>query len=479
MVMSAADAARLANRGTKLPPSNMPINTMPPLAPGTIGEFGPGGTGLPVNVNPAAPSGLPLPGVNPAAAGGLGEPPLPPGIAAFGAIAQERAAQGGQQFDDLMAGGRFDNNPLAADFVNRGLNTRGMELVGGQVAPRTGLIGSEFALEEGLDLGTDVINEGVTTGRGDITAGKGGAIDFLSQGRDLGVDALQGGKDAFDPFFQAGTGATNMRSDLLGINGPEAQAAAFAAFKESPGQDFQQQQIEKALARQAGRTGDFGGNFQKDLARFTQGLTEQNFNTRLAQLNEEAQRGFGAAQGLGNLATTEAGIQTDFGRNAALAELGSATQLADIAGAGSVNVANLIQQTKRDIAEGRLDVGKANADFIKDTISSVATLKDNQGRGLTDILGAGATAVSTILQNSGLTAAQQQQIEAALIADLTTGSASGAAGFAGTIGSAGALAELGKSEALGGTIERILTSLSTSGGGGGATVSGSEGQMVA
>jgi len=83
----------------------------------------------------------------------------------------------------------------------------------------------------------------------------------------LGSDALQNQFDqtrqnfqnaqqSYDPFAQQGTQAFGQQSALSGAMGADAQAQAFSQFQASPGQQYLQQQAEKALLRNAAATGN-------------------------------------------------------------------------------------------------------------------------------------------------------------------------------------------------------------------------------
>jgi len=389
---------------------------------------------------------------------------LPPGIAIFGEIARQRAAQGGQQFEDLVASGRFNENPLAQEFINRGLSTRGMQFLDGQVVPQTGLIGAETALEEGFGGAIEDILGGATTAREDITTGLGGAIEQFGGGRDLAVEALGAGQEAFDPFLQTGTQAQDVQAALSGALGPEAQAEAFRNFQESPGVQFLRERGEKGIESQAGRFGAFGGNFQKALSSFNQGLALQDLQRQTQQLGELGARGFGAAQGIAGLAQTEAGLESEFGRQAGLAELGAGTAQAGITERGAVNVANLRSTLARDLASGRTNAGNLIAQHIAATTEGLAAGQEALGSELTNLLGGGATVVANILQSSGLTAAQQNEALAIVLANLATTAGTNIADTALIAGQANALAAAGSSQAVSDAVTKMITALDLGGG---------------
>jgi len=78
--------------------------------------------------------------------------------------------------------------------------------------------------------------------------------------------------------------------------GAAAQAQAFQDFQASPGQAFLQSEGERAILRNAAAIGGLGGgNLQRELARYGQGLSLQDLERQTQQLSDVAGRGFAAA----------------------------------------------------------------------------------------------------------------------------------------------------------------------------------------
>lgn len=133
------------------------------------------------------------------------------------------------------------------------------------------------------------------------------------------------------PYAQAGEGALSAQQALIGLAGPEAQAAAIRNIEMSPQFTSMVAQGENALLQNASATGGLrGGNTQAALAQFRpnllSGLIQQQY------------------QNLGGLTTT--------GANAA-AGVGSAGM------ATGANVANLLQQQGAATAGGQLAAGQS------------------------------------------------------------------------------------------------------------------------
>ncbi|MCP4340186.1 MAG: hypothetical protein GY799_15165 [Desulfobulbaceae bacterium] len=135
-------------------------------------------------------------------------------------------------------------------------------------------------------------------------AEKAGALQYQASQEALGFQKEQYGeaKERMDPFIQGGAGAYQQQQALSGALGPQAQEQAYADFRESPGVQFQREQGETAINRQAAATGGFGGATRlKELSRFNQGLAEQSINNRFNQLGAITGTGLGAAQALSGI----------------------------------------------------------------------------------------------------------------------------------------------------------------------------------
>ena len=220
------------------------------------------------------------------------------------------------------------------------------------------------------------------------TSGLAPAISSIQQGAQQGQAAFgragaQVGR-AFDqgvaglqPFVQPGQQANDLQAAYSGALGPEAQAQAYAAFQSSPGQQFLQEQGDRALTRNAAATGGLGGgNVRQELVRFGQGLAAQDFQNEFGRLGDVATRGLSAGTTIGGLRGQQAGIQGNIASQAASIPMQAASQMASYqSGAG------------RDLASA-----------IGSTTSSLANLINQQGAGTSDIIGGGAQNINSLIQ---------------------------------------------------------------------------------
>ena len=153
-----------------------------------------------------------------------------------------------------------------------------------------------------------------------------------------------------NPSITAGDTARQQQMALLGLLGPEAQAAAQAALQESPGQKFMRDRQERALTRNAAATGGLGGgNIQTALQEQAAGFAQQDLQNQFGRL--------GALSGAGNQAVGQFG---QFGTQAA------------------GNIANLLGQQGQAQASGVLGSQAAHAQQVNQLMQIGAMFSDSQ-----------------------------------------------------------------------------------------------------
>lgn len=110
------------------------------------------------------------------------------------------------------------------------------------------------------------------------------------------------------PFQEAGTAAVASQQDLLGLNGPEAQAAAFAAMQDSPGQQFLRDRAQKNLLRNSSAIGGLGGgNVRSALVQQGVGFAQQDLQNQFGRLGQLAGQGQSAATSIGQFGAQASG----------------------------------------------------------------------------------------------------------------------------------------------------------------------------
>ncbi len=404
-------------------------------------------------------------------------------------------------------------------------------LAGAEQSLQGGLQGGLSALSQGqnsalgtLQIGNEFAQNQLQQGQGALTSGALGAQNQLQQG----INALGGNFNAqaanvntgagqgqfqqaaagVNQFTPAGLQAQQRQAALSGALGNDAQAQAFTAFNESPEQAFLRQQGLDAVTNQASATGGVGGGeLLRDLTQFGTGVAAQDFQNKFnrlgflsgqslqaagqagqflsqggqtqanlaaqnAQMQQQAnlanqQNRLSQAQGIGQLFSQGAGIQSQLGQNQANLfdrSGGLASQLAS-QGAGfqnqaGINAANLFSGTGQNLAQGRLQTGRDLASQIGQGTSALSQLAQQQGAGTSDILGSSGVNISNLLSGAGqLTASQQQQL-AQLLANASLGEGTQLANQQIGIGNAQASGRLGASQALKDTTMQLATALS-------------------
>lgn len=140
------------------------------------------------------------------------------------------------------------------------------------------------------------------------------------------------------PYVNAGTSALSQQQDLVGTNGPDAQAAAIKALQGSPQFTALLGQGTNSILQNASTTGGLrGGNTQGALAQFSPALLAQTINDQYSRLGGLTSLGQNAAAGVGN-----AGMSTGGAVTALLQQQGAA-------------------QAGNALAQGRQSAGVANA----------------------------------------------------------------------------------------------------------------------
>jgi hypothetical protein len=153
-----------------------------------------------------------------------------------------------------------------------------------------------------------------------------------------GVDAMAG----LQPYAQAGVGSLQQQQALLGLLGPEAQAAAIAQIEQGGGFQAQLRQGENALLQNASATGGLrGGNIQGALAQFRPQMLAQEIEAQYGRLGGMTALGQTTTQNIAQLGQASAA-----GQSAAGLQTGA-------------NIANLFGQQGAARAGARMAEGQA------------------------------------------------------------------------------------------------------------------------
>ena len=285
------------------------------------------------------------------------------------------------------------------------------------------------AIRSGTTQGINSLDTGVTGARGDLRNEYAAALENARLQSNVArtdiTDSSNRAEGMFNPYQEAGTNALQQQ---LALSGALGQDAFNAAYQESPQIAFLREQGMRANLAGAGATGGLGGgNVQKELQRFGQGLASQGLQQQIGNLNTLSGQGLnatGSAAGiatnagsnLANIATGLGGQQLQAGTNMGgnLADINMAqgqAQLGAYTAQGS-NLANLAtglgsQQLQaqsnlgNQLAQYNLNTGLPAAQTISSLGNNLASGRTQAGRDLSNQYGAASTAMSNIYGNQG------------------------------------------------------------------------------
>jgi hypothetical protein len=135
-----------------------------------------------------------------------------------------------------------------------------------------------------------------------INAGYGQLSGLSGQGRDALTTNYTAGLQPFLQNYGTAQQGTTALGNALGLNGPQGNAAAVAAFQNNPAYQFQLQQGMDAVNANAAKTGQLAsGNTNLDLLKFGQGLAGTGWNQYLQNLQPYLGASQAAATGIGTL----------------------------------------------------------------------------------------------------------------------------------------------------------------------------------
>jgi len=231
---------------------------------------------------------------------------------------------------------------------------------GGQVAPPTGLIGSENALMGGF-LGAQQ----------SMQAGQQGAEQILGQ------------------TAQQGQTAANMQAALVDPN-------SGASYTESPATKYMMQQTQRAIERSAATKGSLGsGNTLRALQENAAGIASQDAQNQFNNLGAVADRGT-------QLQARIADLRSNLG----------------------LNQGQLFTQTGSQLASGRTNAGLAIAQNVSNTSSGISNLLSQQGIQVSGQMGDHINTIANLLHESGMGDKADNAQLAAILANIAGGAAS-------------------------------------------------------
>jgi len=355
---------------------------------------------------------------------------------------------------------------------------------GGANMPQTGVIGAEAALQGGLAGGLAGLQQGIGEARTGLVGSSQEAINQLQSGLATGATGLtqataaglqelrgalgQGRQDistgfgraeqGFQPYMQGGQAAQAQLEALSGVRG---QDAFNQAYQESPYMAFLREQGMRANLAGAAATGGLGGgNVQKELARFGQGLASQGLQQQIQNLQGLTGQGLQAASGAGQYASGGAGQLANLSQLQGTQSLGAmqnvgqglaglgqvagtqgagimqnvGNQLANLGLAGGQTAAQMGYGTGQNLADIRTRAGELMAGEISNVSRDVSGLASALGGDISGVYGAQSKNLADLLVQSGMAQADATRISAQLLANIATGASGQVAGLGTSVG---------------------------------------------
>lgn len=305
----------------------------------------------------------------------------------------------------------------------------------------TGVGGAEDAQRQGLTDASGTLRGAETSSRSDIE----NALQKINQLYGVNIDDLRAAattasgqintgfdeaRGYFQPYQQGGTTAFNQQ---LALSGALGRDAFNAARQESPYEQFLfEQGMRGNLAGAAATGGLGGGNVQRELQRFGQGLASQGLQQQIGNLNALSGMGMQGSQALSGLATGRAGALGDITLNTAQNIAGQRGSMAGYQGQAGValadiglgtgrNIAEMQYGTGRDIAAGRSRAGELQAAQLRDAALEQSRLLERYGSVQSDLIGGQASKLIDIQNDAAVNAANQATGLASGISGLQTG----------------------------------------------------------
>ena len=280
----------------------------------------------------------------------------------------------------------------------------------------------------------------------------------LGQGREDISTGFGRAEQGFQPYMQGGQAAQAQLEALSGVRG---QDAFNQAYQESPYMAFLREQGMRANLAGAAATGGLGGgNVQKELARFGQGLASQGLQQQIQNLQGLTGQGLQAASGAGQYASGGAGQLANLSQLQGTQSLGAmqnvgqglaglgqvagtqgagimqnvGNQLANLGLAGGQTAAQMGYGTGQNLADIRTRAGELMAGEISNVSRDVSGLASALGGDISGVYGAQSKNLADLLVQSGMAQADATRISAQLLSNIATGASGQVAGLGTSVG---------------------------------------------
>ena len=315
---------------------------------------------------------------------------------------------------DTFSNTGFDPNVNAQPDYNYAQQDVPYGLTAAQAAMTSGQQQSEMAQLQGLAGGEQALTEGQRASLQNLA---------LTQQRTSGL--YDKGIGYYEPYTQAGIGAYNQQAALSGALGPEAQQSAYAAYQQSPGVAFAQQESERAILRNAAALGGLGGgNVRDELSRRAVGTYMQDFQNQFGRLGEVSAQGYNAASQAAGMRGMQAGSEQALGMTAAQIPMNVGSAIAQGRFQTGQTIGGQRSQLGQVMGNQAYQAGSDIANAIANTTSSLSALTNAQGAGMSDIMSNTVNNVNNLYQAAASGDSEAISQLQSILANLSTGAGS-------------------------------------------------------
>ena len=288
-----------------------------------------------------------------------------------------------------------------------------------------GLTAAQAAMTSGQQQSEMAQLQGLAGGEQALTEGQRAALQNLSLTQQRTSGLYDKGIGYYEPYTQAGIGAYNQQAALSGALGPEAQQKAYAAYQQSPGVAFAQQEAERAILRNASALGGLGGgNVRDELSRRAVGTYMQDFQNQFGRLGDVSAQGYNAASQAAGMRGMQAGSEQTLGMTAAQIPMNVGSAIAQGRFQTGQTIGGQRGQLGQVMGNQAYQAGSDIASAIANTTSSLSALTNAQGAGMSDIMSNTVNNVNNLYQAAAAGDSEAISQLQSMLANLSTGAGS-------------------------------------------------------
>ena len=288
-----------------------------------------------------------------------------------------------------------------------------------------GLTAAQAAMTSGQQQSEMAQLQGLAGGERALTEGQRAALQNLALTQQRTSGLYDKGIGYYEPYTQAGIGAYNQQAALSGALGPEAQQKAYAAYQQSPGVAFAQQEAERAILRNASALGGLGGgNVRDELSRRAVGTYMQDFQNQFGRLGDVSAQGYNAASQAAGMRGMQAGSEQTLGMTAAQIPMNVGSAIAQGRFQTGQTIGGQRGQLGQIMGNQAYQAGSDIASAIANTTSSLSALTNAQGAGMSDIMSNTVNNVNNLYQAAAAGDSEAISQLQSMLANLSTGAGS-------------------------------------------------------